>query len=147
MVGINPESVQYSELHEPDSDWSHDLAHCVLSIATLNPAVDRNCARIDLNVLGAAMSGLRRWLGSNLGRHRLAINEHHILANGAVLFALPGVGGSVADDRIVLRRCDTPLRSAILGRAWRYMERPCAGRTDRPLTQRQQLSFRAVSVR
>ena len=98
---------------------------------TFNPAVDRNCSRINPNVLSAALSGLRWWLGGNLGRRRLAFDEHRILAHGAVLFAFPNMGGSVAVDRIVLHRCDTSLRSAILSRARRYMERPRTGRTRR----------------
>ena len=116
MVGIDGEDMQYSELCRAEWDWPHDLADRLLSLATLNLVIDRNDSRIGHNLPGATVSSLRWRLGNILGRASLALDEHYILASGAVLFAFPAVGTSVAVGHTVLHGCDNPLGSAILGR-------------------------------
>ncbi len=85
-------------------------------LRTLNLVIDRNGSRIGDNLPGATVSSLRWRLGNSLGRASLALDEHYILANGAVLFAFPAVGTSVAVGHTVLHGCDNPLGSAVLGR-------------------------------
>ena len=117
MARIDAEHMQYSRLRELQQRWPHDLAHRVLPVTAFRVTSARNNPWNDDCILGAAGFGFLRRMGGGLGSRGLAADEHCILADATVLFALADVGAPSSSHRTVLYGRNHPFRDSILARS------------------------------